>query len=290
MVVPLPTHFAASFAGARKRLESWREGGVCWSVAATIALAEFLGTALMVFFICMSGVVGLSDERLSGFQQAVAAGCTVSVVIQIFGHISSAHFNPAVTLAAVVLGKVSLPMAGVYLLAECGGAIVGYGFMQVLVPLHVLSHAAPNGSCCALCVTAPHEGLSLPQSLVLEGVATAFLVLMVCSCWDDRNAARQDSVALKFAFLIIAVSSILGPMTGASMNPARTLGPAVWTNRWEHHWIYWAGPMLGAAVASSGYRLVFSATPDRPQELDLPTSPGAAAKAAESRARESAVP
>ncbi|KAJ8888957.1 hypothetical protein PR048_008451 [Dryococelus australis] len=261
------------------------KGGLGWS-AATIALAEFLGTAFMVFFICMANVVGITEEEPSTFQKSVSSGFAVAVIIQIFGHISAAHLNPAVTFAAVILGNVNIPLACVYLLAECGGAIVGYGFMQVLLPLELLTEGAPNGSCCALCVTVPHGSLSVLQALVLEGVATAFLVLMVCSCWDDRNRHRQDSVPLKFAFLITAVACILGPMTGASMNPARTLGPAVWTNHWDYHWIYWVGPSLGAIVASSGYRLVFV----EQSSVDLPSCNGEVIKVAEVQRRETAVP
>ncbi|CAG2056631.1 unnamed protein product, partial [Timema podura] len=105
------------------------QGEVGWTLV-TIALAEFVGTALLIFFTCLSSLVGMSQDPPVPLQVALCSGLTVAIIIQIFGHISAAHLNPAVSIAAVVLEQINIPLAIVYIVSECSGAIVGFGLLK----------------------------------------------------------------------------------------------------------------------------------------------------------------
>ncbi|KAG6450911.1 aquaporin [Manduca sexta] len=212
-------------------------------------LAEFVSTMLLIVFGCMACI------PLDGFTPQpplygpLGFGLTVSFNIQIFGHISGAHMNPAVTLAAVIWGSMSITLALAYALAQCIGAIVGYGILVAVAPINVL----PIG----VCLTMPHAGHTLIQALGVEMVLTAALSFINCACWDPVNAQKQESVAIKFGLAIAGLSIAGGPLTGASMNPARSLGPALWTSGWYAHWVYWVGPCVGSALAAFIYKFIW---------------------------------
>lgn len=115
------------------------------------------------------------------------------------------------------------------------------------------------------CVTDLHPDLSAIQGLVVEGIATAVLMLVVCSVWDSRNEKNTDSVSIKFGLTVAVLATAVGPYTGCSMNPARSFGPALWNNQWRHHWVYWFGPIGGALIFSFMYRIIFG-VPDKVEE------------------------
>ncbi|XP_049838366.1 aquaporin-like [Schistocerca gregaria] len=218
--------------------------------------AELLGTALLMFVGCMGGVYGLdgTSEKPSGLQGPLVFGMTVATIIQIVGHISVAHLNPSVTLCAVLRGDLNVAAALVYLVAEGVGAVLGFGLLLVATPASVACE----------CTTVPAAPLTPLQALLVETVATAVLVLLCMGLWDGRNSRNTDSSPLKFGFYITIISLAAGPYTGASMNPVRTLAPALWKNVWTDHWIYWVGPLSGSAVATLLYQLVFE---ERPSEV-----------------------
>lgn len=128
---------------------------------------------------------------------------------------------------------------------------------QVITP-QAISFTAANVSEDTFCVTAPHKDLHVIQALLMEGIATAILMLIACAAWDSRNANNCDSVAIKFGLGVTALATAVGPYTGCSMNPVRSLAPAVWNNNYADHWIYWFGPLGGALLASLAYKAVFS--------------------------------
>nr|CAD7404080.1 unnamed protein product [Timema cristinae] len=81
---------------------------------------------------------------------------------------------------------------------------------------------------------------------------------MACSTWDARNRNRHDSTPLKFGFFVTAIVASEAPYTGAHMNPARSLGPALWSCKWDNHWIYWVGPIVGSILTTYTYKFVFA--------------------------------
>lgn len=231
---------------AKSTLRSW-----CRSSWRGI-VSEFLSTTMLVLFGCMACIplegINLTIYSPFGF------GFVVLFNIQIFGHISGAYMNPAVTLAAVIWGSISIPVGIAYVIVECAGAIMGYGILTTLSPLDVVMEN--------VCVTAPHVGLNDLQSLGIEVALTAALIFINCGVWDPVNASKLDSAPIKFGLTIVGLSLVGGPLTGASMNPARTLGPAVWTGYWTHHWVYWVGPCVGSLIAVVFYKYVFLKKPE----------------------------
>lgn len=212
-------------------------------------LAELVSTMLLVLFGCMSciPIEGLTQQ--SPLYAPLGFGLAVMFNIQIFGHISGAHMNPAVTLAAVIWGGTTVAVGFAFFIVQCLGAFIGYGILIGLSPVDL--------SLGGICVTLPHHALTQFQSLGVEIVLTAALVFVCCGLWDPVNAHKQDSVPIKFGLTIAGISIAGGPLTGASMNPARTLGPALWTGIWTYHWVYWAGPFVGSVIAVLFYKLFF---------------------------------
>ncbi|KAJ8684017.1 hypothetical protein QAD02_019809, partial [Eretmocerus hayati] len=219
-----------------------------------IALAEVLGTAVLLFLGCMGCVGGLGMEP-THLQATFNFGLTVLIVIQCFGHISEAHINPAVTVGAVVLGKKTIPEAMVYFVSQFFGAILGFGMLKVITPSDLLK-AKENASTDSFCVTQLNHVHPI-QGLLIEGLSTAILMLVVCAIWDSRNAHNTDSTAIKFGLVVTCLANAVGPYTGCSMNPARSFAPALWNNYWNDHWIYWFGPLGGSLLATLGYKSVF---------------------------------
>lgn len=107
-------------------------------------------------------------------------------------------------------------------------------------------------------MTDVNHHLSSIDGLVAEALATGILAFFACSVWDSRNAKNTDSVGIRFGLCVTVLCLAFVPYTGCSMNPARTLAPAVWNRYWPNHWIYWLGPIAGAIIAASIYRCLFS--------------------------------
>ncbi|XP_049694598.2 aquaporin [Helicoverpa armigera] len=214
-------------------------------------LAEFISTFLLILLGCMSCVPAPGSD--ASIYPAFGFGSAVMFNVQIFGHISGAHMNPSVTLASVIWGSTPIYLAGAYVVAQCAGSIVGYGILVLLSPIDLL-----NGG---VCVTRPIFGMSMFQALGIEIFITAALCFVCLSVWDPVNEKKQDSTALKLGVTILGLIFIAGPLTGASMNPARSLGPAVWSVQWVRHWVYWLGPLLGGALAAVIYKYVLLKKP-----------------------------
>lgn len=119
-------------------------------------------------------------------------------------------------------------------------------------------------------MTLPHKNLHVVQALLIEGVATAILMLIACAVWDSRNAKNTDSVAIRFGLAVTALAISVGPYTGCSMNPVRSLAPAIWNMNFDHMWIYWFGPIGGSLLASLGYMAVFAPNNDDDEDSGIP--------------------
>lgn len=176
-------------------------------------LAELLGVGFILFFGCMGCLNGAPL-----LQVALNFGIAVMTSVQIFGFISGAHFNPAVTVAALIYKKISVPMAFIYFVAQMLGGFMGFGLLKLVIPTNTFSPPNQNGTeGPGLCTTVPGDGVTDIQALTIEFVASAVLVLVCCAVWDERNAHLHDSVALRFGFVIFMLACSAGPFTGASM-------------------------------------------------------------------------
>ena len=206
------------------------------------AIAEFLGTFILVF----AGTGAVMVNKISGgsithLGISFVFGAVVTAMIYALGHISGAHFNPAVTLGFWASGFFPKYKVLPYILAQCAGA---FAASQIL--LITLGEVANLGA------TVPLNGNWL-QSLILETVLTFILMFVILGSGLDRRAPIGFA-GIAIGLTVALEAAFMGPITGASMNPARSLGPALVGEIWEHHWVYWVAPIWGAQLAVAVYR------------------------------------
>ncbi|KAM4629197.1 aquaporin-4-like [Polymixia lowei] len=175
-------------------------------------------------------------------------GLSIATLIQCFGHISGAHLNPAVTAAMVVTRKLSLAKAVFYLLAQCLGAVVGAAILYGVTPGSVRG---------GMGVTTVNTSIFVGHALVVELFITFELVFTVFATCDPKRNDLNGSSALAIGLSVCIGHLFAIPYTGASMNPARSFGPAMVTWNWENHWVYWVGPVLGGVLAAAVYEYLF---------------------------------
>jgi aquaporin NIP len=210
-------------------------GGSLWRRAA----AECVGTYVIVLASCGAIVVNNRTAALGHLGNALAPGIAVMVMIAANGHLSGAHFNPAVTLAFALMRHFLWREVLAYWLGQLTGAIGA-----------ALTVAALFGFSAGLGGNAPAG--SPWQALALEIVLTASLMYVITAVATDARAAGPMAALAVGA--TVAVNSLWGgPVSGASMNPARSFGPALIGGAWTAHWVYWVGPLLGASLGAAAY-------------------------------------
>lgn len=223
-------------------------------------LAEFIGTGLLVLVGCGSCISGWDENyKPTIVQIALAFGLTVGTVVQAICHVSGGHINPAVTLAFLVTKKCSFIRAVFYVSAQCLGAITGAAVLKALTP------TKQQGS---LGATTIHAHLNPIQGCIVEISITFILVFTVFSVCDDNRLDVTGSAPLAIGLSVTTCHLFAIKYTGASMNTARSFGPAVISGIWEYHWIYWLGPILGGIVAGIIYQHIFSSSPPDPEKLE----------------------
>jgi len=214
-------------------------------------LAEFLGTLFLVFLGCLSTIAWPEPGyQPSMVQEAIAFGITVATMVQATGHISGGHINPAVTLALLVTRHVTLTRAVCYVIAQCLGGVVGSALLKAIIP------EAYQGN---LGMNMVQRDMTAAQGFGIETLITFVLVITVFGVCDDRRTDVTGSAPLAIGLAVTTCHVGALMCTGASMNPARSFGPAVVTGIWENHWVFWLGPMLGGLLAAGVYTLFFRA-------------------------------
>lgn len=209
-------------------------------------LAEAFGTFALVFAGCGAAVVDArSGGAVTHVGVALTFGLVVLAMVVALGDVSGCHLNPAVTLGFVVAGRFPPRLAGFYTLAQVAGALAAAGLLAGLYPDH-----AGRG------VTGP---AGAPWAAwVLEFVLT--LVLMVVILSVSTGAKERGPLAGIAVGATIALEALFGgPESGASMNPARSLGPAVVTGNFAHLWVYLTAPFAGAVAGVGVARLILPA-------------------------------
>jgi len=206
------------------------------------ALAEFIGTYALVTAGCGAIIVNAQTNALTHAGVALTFGLIITVMIAATGHISGAHFNPAVTFAFALIRRLPWRVVPVYILAQLGGGVLG-----------ALTLYGLFGNVVHLGATVP-QGTDL-QSLGLEVLLTAVLMFVITAVATDAQAAGQLA-ALAIGATVALDALWGGPISGASMNPARSFGPALVAGDWQSHWIYWVGPLVGAALGAWVYQLI----------------------------------
>lgn len=207
------------------------------------ATAELVGTFALVFAGCGSVMV---SERITGSVSPSAIplvfGLVVAAMIYAVGHISGAHFNPAVTLGFAVARRFPVRQVLAYWAAQFIGAILAIALLWLLLPA-----GAGFGA------TVP--ALPALQALGWEVVLTFFLMFVIIAVATDTRAEGTMAGAAIGATVMLC-AYVGGPVTGASMNPARSLAPALFQGRLDVLWIYFAGPAMGAVLAAMLYEWI----------------------------------
>lgn len=219
-------------------------------------VAEAIGTFALVF----AGCGAIMIDRLSGGQIThVGVGLTFGLVIAAMvyatGHLSGAHLNPAVTLGFVLARHFPPRRLLAYAAAQLAGAVGAAGFLRL-----VLGNVAHLGA------TVPAGQGGAWQAFWLELVLTFFLMFVIMAVATDTRAVGQ-AAALAIGATVGLEALFAGPISGASMNPARSLGPALVGSVWTAQWVYLTAPFLGAAAAALLYRWLrlASSVPPTPQ-------------------------
>ncbi|HUZ02713.1 MAG TPA: MIP family channel protein [Thermomicrobiaceae bacterium] len=207
---------------------------------ARLALAEAIGTFGLVF----GGTGAIVIYTVAGLQVTplvfgIAFGLSGMIMIYAVGHISGAHINPAVTIAFAATRNLPLRLVPVYIVSQLAGAIAASAVFRALfgTPAH-LGATLPRGS-------------SL-ESLSMEVVLTFILMFVIMAVATDVRAVGQ-AAAIAIGATIGLENVFAAPISGASMNPARSLGPAIISNTWHGQWIDVVGPIVGALVAALAY-------------------------------------
>lgn len=244
----------AAVAKTTEKNQSILGTGHCAKDVVSIFLSEFCGTATLLFLGCMCVVSGFGNNP-TNVAGGIGFGFTVMMVIITFGHVSGAHINPCVSIAAVVYGSLNIPMFILYLIAQFSGGICGYGLLMSVTPMKYFTLAMETGN--GSCVTAPHSDLSIVEAFGVEFFITGILIWTCCGLWDPRNSKQGEGTPVKFALIISGISIAAGPYTGASMNPARTLPPAIWNASYKALWVYFVAPPLAGLIMPLIYKYVF---------------------------------
>jgi MIP family channel proteins len=216
---------------------------------AAALVAEAIGTFLFFFVGAGSVVLGdyLAANGGSGpglLGVALAHGLALAVLVSALGAVSGGHFNPAVSLAVLIMGKLAPAKATAYVVAQLVGALAaGFALKAVFTDSWQPSN---------LGTPALGLGITPLAGIGIEAVLTALLVLAVIGTAVDARAPKIGGLAIGLA--VAADILVGGPLTGAAMNPARWFGPAVAAGAYADWYVWWIGPLIGAAVAALIYR------------------------------------
>jgi aquaporin NIP len=206
-------------------------------------LAEFIGTFALVF--CGTGAIIINDITNGAVTHpgiAVTFGLIVLAMIYAYGEISGAHINPAVSLAFYVSGKFKGKNLFPYISSQLSGAIAASLVLSVLFPSH------------------QNLGATLPfgeawQSFIIEILLTFFLMTVIIHV---ATGSKETGVTAGIAIgsVVLLEAMFAGPITGASMNPARSIAPALVSGNIQHLWLYIIGPIAGALLAVGAHKVI----------------------------------
>jgi len=221
-------------------------------------IAEGLGTFGLVFAGCGAIMIDtISHGQITHVGVGLVFGLIITVMIYTFGHISGAHFNPAVTLAFVLARHFPVKRLFGYWTAQLVGSLLAAGCLRLLF-----------GNVAHLGTTLPAGSGGAWQSFVLETLLTFFLMIVIMAMATDTRAVGQ-AAALAIGATVGLEALFAGPISGASMNPARSLGPALMSWTWNAQWVYILGPMLGAVAGAYVYRWLREASHQKPVTVSL---------------------
>lgn len=205
-------------------------------------LAELIGTFALVF--CGTGAIVINDVTSGSVSHvgiAMTFGLIVMAMIYTFGNISGAHINPAVSIAFSFTDRFEKKDLFGYIIAQLVGAFLASGVLRVLFTTHEnLGATFPYGD--------------WHQTFILEIILTYFLMLVII--FASQNKAIQQFTGMAVGATVLLEAMFAGPITGASMNPARSIAPAIVSGNISELWIYIIAPIIGAVLASLTWKFM----------------------------------
>ncbi|MDP6604664.1 MAG: aquaporin [Dehalococcoidia bacterium] len=217
-------------------------------------VAEAVGSFALIF-------IGAGSVIMSGgniVAVALAHGLAIGTMVSAMGYISGGLFNPALTLGLWVTRRLDHLETVAYIIAQVVGAIIAAAGLALLLP--DIRIDAPGVHLGAPVLGA---GTSVAQAIAIEAILTAFLMLAVFGTALDSRRPNIGGLAIGLVLTMDILAG--GPLTGAAMNPARSLGPALVNGFWDDHFVYWVGPIVGAVLAALLYHHAFMDEADRPE-------------------------
>jgi len=241
-----------------------------WTALWRGSISEFFATAIFVFLgtgsvVATQTIIGNTIQIPSLTLIALAHGFAIMIMVYSIGEVSGGHINPAVTWALLLTNKQSFLRAFCYWTAQIFGGIIGSAILRSLTP-EVHRHGM---GCHGLGI-----GVSPGQGLWIEVVLTFIFIFVVFATAvspfvgkisplsggeNEYGPGKLTPFAVGMTILVLHTVGI--PLTGASMNPARSFGPAVVNSCWDNHWIYWLGPLVGSSLAAITAQLIFLSHP-----------------------------
>lgn len=204
--------------------------------------AEFIGTMVLVTFGCGSALNGMSTGMI-----ALAFGLSIVAMAYSIGNISGCHINPAVSLAMLIRKNISFKEFVVYVIAQCLGAIAGAGILYVVF-----------GSECGFGanMAAAQLNITVSQAFIIEVILTFVFVLSIVGVTSKNENSTIAGLVIGLSLTLVHILGI--PLTGTSVNPARSLGPALFAGgvALSQLWVFIVAPLIGAAVAALVYSLI----------------------------------
>lgn len=219
------------------------------------AIAEFICTFLFVFYataaVVASNYVNMTPSLIIAFGQGLA----LALAILIASTISGGHLNPAVTIAVFCVGRISLIRGLMYIVAQFAGAICASGVLKAIVRNNFEGN---------LGATTVNPDISLTGAFFLEVIMTFTLVFVLfATAIDPRGIGKLAPLCVG---LVVLIDDLIGVQwTGGSMNPARTLGPQLVSGKWDHYWLYFFAPVVGAILAAVLYEFYLKIRPYEPR-------------------------
>ena len=217
--------------------------------------AEGVATYCLVFFGPLSVILsvaafgdGLSTEAI--IMISLAHGSAIGLMVYAFGHVSGANINPAVTIPMIITKKISPADGAGYIAFQLiGGIVAAFTLLMTLPELGAQVNFGTQASSELI-------NNSAISAVGLEAIFTFFLVTVIFMTAVHKKAAAGIQ-GLSIGGMVFLLHLVGVPLTGASMNPARTLGPAIVSGFWEFHWVYWVGPIIGGIIAGLIMNYIF---------------------------------
>jgi len=217
-------------------------------------LAELFGTLVLVFIGCGSAVIAGGDVGFLGI--SFAFGIAVLAMVYAIGPISGCHINPAITISMLVAGKIDLKDAGGYIIFQIIGAILGAGALYLVASGHADYDLAVNGLGQNGYGTGSPKGYDMQSAFIAEVVLTAIFLLVIFGATHKNAAGKFAGVAIGLALTMIHIVGI--PITGTSVNPARSIGPALFVqgDALSQLWLFLLAPIIGGIIGALIWKVI----------------------------------